>query len=854
LKNNFAKIALFIVLTLTFFACDAVKKVPEDELLLVKNAVYVGDTLSKDVVYDEILLQKPNTKLLGAYLALGIYNLAKENQRVAFDKKFIEDTVRFNRLSKFLSKKQVYRLGDSFVYDGVNNFLRNFGEAPVMINPLTTKRSADRLSGYYFDQGFFNNKVTFKIDSVGVKKGKVSYFIEKGRPYLLDSIRAEIASPELQVLFKTDKRKSFLKRNEVYNVENFNLERERITNHFKNNGVYYFQQNYVNFKIDTVDLKKKANIQIVIDDYNERKDGVVTKKPFQVMTISEVNVFTENPYSKNIEKVMDSMEYNNIHIYSRDKIRFRPKALTNPVFIAKGEVFSELNTNLTKRYYDNLGIFQYPSIQYVEDSKDPTGHSLIANIYLEQQEKFTLRPAFEVLHSNIQDFGLAGNLTLLIRNVFNGAERFEFSTRSNIGSSSQLSNPNNAFFNILEYSADMRLYFPRVLFPFNTEKIIPKRMIPTTALSLGFSKQENIGLDKESFNAIMAYNWTPKNLNAATFELVNLQYINNINVSNYFTVYGSSYNALNNIAQPFVGNPVFSNYFDEFNNLIIGSGTNGFIQDVLNQNTSLTPSDSDFQEVRSIEERRKRLTENNLILGSSFSYNFTTRKNAKDNQFYTLKTRFEGAGNLLSLLTESSNFITNQQGQITILGVQYSQYLKGDLEYIKLWDFNRGNVLATRAFFGLAVPIGNSNNIPFSRSYFGGGSNDNRAWQPYSLGPGTSGGVNDFNEANMKISLNVEYRFNVAGPVKAAVFADVGNIWNVLDNVENTDFTFNGPTSLLDVAIGTGFGIRYDFDFFVIRTDIGFKTYNPAYEINDRWFREYNLSNAVLNIGVNYPF
>jgi outer membrane protein assembly factor BamA len=86
------------------------------------------------------------------------------------------------------------------------------------------------------------------------------------------------------------------------------------------------------------------------------------------------------------------------------------------------------------------------------------------------------------------------------------------------------------------------------------------------------------------------------------------------------------------------------------------------------------------------------------------------------------------------------------------------------------------------------------------------------------------------------------------------LFSDFGNIWNVLDNVENDDFTFNGVSSLLDIAIGSGFGLRYDFDFFVIRTDLGLKMYNPANNMNKRWFNEYNLSNAVLNIGVNYPF
>ena len=62
---------------------------------------------------------------------------------------------------------------------------------------------------------------------------------------------------------------------------------------------------------------------------------------------------------------------------------------------------------------------------------------------------------------------------------------------------------------------------------------------------------------------------------------------------------------------------------------------------------------------------------------------------------------------------------------------------------------------------GIAIPYGNSTSIPFTRSYFAGGGNDNRGWQAYELGPGSSGGVLDFNEANFKITLNGEYRFKL---------------------------------------------------------------------------------------------
>ncbi|NNE77341.1 MAG: BamA/TamA family outer membrane protein, partial [Pricia sp.] len=143
---------------------------------------------------------------------------------------------------------------------------------------------------------------------------------------------------------------------------------------------------------------------------------------------------------------------------------------------------------------------------------------------------------------------------------------------------------------------------------------------------------------------------------------------------------------------------------------------------------------------------------------------------------------------------------------------------------------------------------------PFVRSYFAGGANDIRAWSPYSLGPGRTDAINDFNEANLKISLNLEYRFPVIGNFKGALFADAGNIWNVFDNVVDPAATFTGFDSLEDIALGTGFGLRYDFTYFVLRADLGFKTYNPAEEISKRWFTDFNFSNAVLQIGINYPF
>ncbi len=144
---------------------------------------------------------------------------------------------------------------------------------------------------------------------------------------------------------------------------------------------------------------------------------------------------------------------------------------------------------------------------------------------------------------------------------------------------------------------------------------------------------------------------------------------------------------------------------------------------------------------------------------------------------------------------------------IKLTELHFSQYIKTELDYVKHWSMGRNNVIASRVFFGIAVPYGNSNSIPFSRSFFSGGANDNRAWIAYDLGPGSSDSNNEFNEANLKIALSLEHRYNLFGSLNGAFFVDIGNIWNVADNENDPGATFDDFSSLKDIAIGFWFRI-----------------------------------------------
>ena len=857
MKKNSTKIIAFILIAIFICACNAVKRVPDGKNLLVKNNILVNGKATNDETAANQMYQKPNGTLLGFKLRLNLYNLANLNPDSTYKAKFKNNPGLYERQAKILSAKQVDRLGQSFFYKGIHEFLKNTGEAPVIIDTAKTKKSLLRLKFYYFNNGFFNVATDYTIDSVARKKAKINYNITTGPAYILDTIKTNIMTPALDSLYKTNPEASLLKTGNQYKTSDFEEEKNRITTYFRNHGAYYFQPTYVTFDIDTIGKKNKADVTLIINNNNIQERDSSRTEPFKLYKISDVNIYTDYSAANAKTKITDSTTYNNFNLYSYKKLKYKPRAITDAVFINKGGIFSDTRTTLSSRYLNNLKIFNYPSIQYEVDKRDSTAQSLIANVYLTPRKKYSFGATFDVTHSNIQDFGIGASISETIRNVFNRAETLEISTRLNIGSSKDMANPNNNFFNVSEYGVDLKLNFPRILMPFGTEKIIPKRMIPSTSVSAGFSKQRNIGLDKENFTGGIAYNWSPKRNNTAKLELLNAQFVRNLNPGNYFNVYTSSYNELNNIGKDYNTDPLNwgQDPAEQDNkNLTIPQGTTGFTREVLTNQTTLRPGDPQYKDVESIEERRIRLTENDFILATSYTFTKTTKKDLADNTFYQFKTKIESAGTLLSAISSIGNLPKNANGNYEIFNLEYSEYIKTEFDYIKHWDFGKEKVLAVRTFFGIAIPFGNSNYIPFSRSYYSGGSNDNRAWQPYALGPGSTNAVNDFNEANMKIAMSAELRFKIFGDVKGAVFADAGNIWNVLDNVIDEKAKFDSVNDLAEIALGTGFGLRYDLSFFVIRLDLGFKTYNPAHPEGDRWFKEYNFGHSVLNFGINYPF
>ena len=809
------------------------KNLKYEGIILKSNDIFInGKLISKDSL-NPLITQNKNNYLFGIPLSALLYESSKKNSDSIFNKWINKKSKRNERITKVFSKKQVIQI-KKYIED-FNNWKKRNGEELQIIDSTKTNISIENLKSFFKNNGYFDSEISssIEINKKNQKFGKVIYNIDLGNQYYLDSIKSNIQSPILDSLYQKNIGKSFLKKNNSFNTLDFESERNRLDNLFKNSGIYNFQISSISFQVsrDTTgtDLRIPVQINILEDSSNK----------YRIHYIKNINIYTSNLLSLKTDTLNNPIVFDDINIFSIGKLRYKPKNLTNVISFKKGDYYSDQKRSNTIKQLNNLENFQYPTVSYnyLINSKS----ELEANVLLNPKERFSLGFGVDLKHSNIEDIGVAFETSFTSRNVFQGAERLEFSSRGTLGKSGNTT--------ISEYGFDIRLKFPRLFLPSKLKKVLNLDYNPNTYIGLGTSKQTNIGLDRQSFKFDLNYNWTNLNDKKINLGLLNIELVNNKNSVNYFNIYSNSFNSINSIA---LNNNTNSSYFNSLNKLIIPEGINSFIKDVINRNLSL--NEDDFNTVNYINDRRNRLTANNLIIGSSFSLISDNRKSFFDQNFSQLKIKFELAGTLTNFFANQFNAEVDQYNNKKILGLAYSQYFKTEFNYIKHWAISSNSTLAFRGYYGIAIPFGNSDNIPFSKSFFSGGSNDNRAWEVYRLGPGSSGAISEFNEANMKIAFNIEYRFGLFGKLDGAIFTDIGNIWNVFDDTQDPRRTFNGLKDLNELAIGSGFGIRYNLGYFVLRLDMGLKAYNPVLDSNDRWMTDFKLNKAVFNIGLNYPF
>lgn len=451
------------------------------------------------------------------------------------------------------------------------------------------------------------------------------------------------------------------------------------------------------------------------------------------------------------------------------QMHLRQKVLDENTFIEAGGLYSAADLQNTYNHFGRLGAVRYTNIAF-EQHPDTT--LLDAKIQIITNKPSTI--SFQPEGTNTAgDFGAAASLTYQNRNLFRGSETFSLQLRGAYEAIKGLEGYSNQ--NFTEYSVESRLSFPRFIMPF-LSRDFRRRTLATSDVSLIYDTQDRPEFHRRVLTAGWSYQWRPQNHHDSyRFDLVNLNYV----------------------FMPWISDTFKKEYLDNESN----------------QNVILRYNYEDLFIMR---------------MGFGYSYN---------NGHVALRTNVETAGNLLGACSKLFGGAKNDLGQYKLFNIAYAQYVKGDFDYTQELMKGVKDQLVFHIGLGLAYPYGNSQVLPFEKRYFSGGANSVRGWTVRSLGPGRykdkDGRINFITQTgDIKLDLNVEYRSHLFWKFNGAAFVDAGNIWTFREYEGQEGGQFKFSRLLNDMAVSYGLGLRLNFDYFILRFDLGMKAVNPAYEID----------------------
>lgn len=755
-------------------SCSGLKDLPEGRYLLHKNTIKTDQPQFRDQV-NGVLKQKPNRKILGLFrFHMGVYRLADRGKETKF-KKWLKEAV---------------------------------GEPPVLLDTVLVKRSASQSEIIMENNGFFNAVVTDSVIYSG-KKATVIYTIKSGEPYRIRGFHYVIQDSSIRRLIMQDTARSKLRAGMIYSTNVLQNERERISNQLRNDGYYFFNQQYITYQADTSLLSHQldlwlnlANPRPQIKDSLQQDSSHVHRKAFYSDIFIEMDY---DPILLNQQIKKDTLELHKYKFISNAQFRYlyKPERILDHVFIAPDSIFRQRNLDLTYRRLADLGVFRFVNIRFEqEEGTDSLGQIPLRSwILLAPQARQEYKIEAEGTNSG-GNLGIAGRFTYRNKNIFRGAESLIFRVKAGLELQRNFSDTiyesikQFGFFNAYEFGPELSLNFPRFLAPF---KIPWQRHInnPSTSVSLGYNLQNRPEYYRELFNLSYYYTWK-----------------SSLYLRHY--VYPAEINFLSVDLDP-----TFRQQLLELNdiNLLLGYT-------------------------------------DQLISNGRYSFIYSNQELGSLSNYHFFRFNFESAGNSIYLGKKIAGETIDSDKPSNVFGVRFAQYVRPDFDFRYYNVLSPSRTMVYRFNTGIGYSYGNSVLMPFEKAFFAGGPNDIRAWRSRSLGPGSSIREDYFERfGDIKIEGNIEYRFDIIRKLKGAVFADAGNVWLLRTFTERPGGTFHFDSFANEIAVGGGLGIRFDFTFFIIRMDGAVQLRDPAVPEGERWvLRANELSDIVFNFGIGYPF
>lgn len=698
-----------------------------------------------------------------------------------------------------------YSAGTSEKKNGFRNFVKNkLGKPPVLFTDATPNETAQALEGQLNNEGYFKSKVSFEIKTKR-KKSSVTYTVVLEQPYSIGSINYIFLDTMQAAQLNKIKSTSLLKENQRYSLELLSAEQQRIEEIVENEGYYYFDDRYLLFKADTTIGDRKVELDLTIEPG-------IPDRARRIYYVKEVYVFPNYTLSNDSLATTGDTTLVDGFKYIDNQHNFRPTIITNVINLKPDSVYKRINHEYTLSHLMGLNTFKYVNIKYRGNRRDSS--ELRAYIYLTPLLKKSLRFMTDVVSKSNNFVGPGMELTYTNRNIFSGAEMFQF--KLNGSYEWQVRNKQTTSLNALEIGAETSLSVPRFITPFNI-RYNSEKYLPQTQVKAGYSFQQRLQYFRLSSSNINAgYTWRETTLKTHQLLPIDLTFVQSTKTS------------------------------DEFDAL-------------LDANPTLKNS---FQ--------------NQFILGSSYSFTFNTQLNDDIEQKYNVKNvkrsdyyfngKLDVSGNIPHAI-QSVRFAEEQE-PYQLFNVPYSQYVRSQLDGRYYHQFDKHNKIATRILAGAGYAYGNSENMPYIKQFSVGGSSSLRAFPARSVGPGTFNSLTNDSiffidqRADIKLEGNIEYRFDIIKVMKGAMFLDAGNIWLIKEDSLRAGGQFNKSKFLKEIAVGTGFGLRFDFNFFVLRFDVAFPLRKPYRDENNRWVmdeinfgnKNWRRKNLILNIAIGYPF
>ena len=254
-----------------------------------------------------------------------------------------------------------------------------------------------------------------------------------------------------------------------------------------------------------------------------------------------------------------------------------------------------------------------------------------------------------------------------------------------------------------------------------------------------------------------------------------------------------------------------------------------------------------------------------FILDWNYMASYSSYDQRHPNRTYVqFAVRAETAGNALYGLSAAANLPQDSIGRHMLWRVPFAQYAKGDINFTCHGIITPKHHLVGHIGIGVAVPYLNAQVLPFEKRYFGGGANSIRGWQARTLGPGTFRGLNnaaayDLQVGDIKIDLNLEYRYKVLKFLELAAFLDAGNIWTIRDYKDQPGGVFLWDQFYKQIAWSYGVGVRFDLSILIFRVDFGVKLHDPSRIAEGKQWRTAPnglgwKDDMTFHFAIGYPF